>query len=61
MLLGNAWKPTDNHHRAFHDGSHIHCLSGKKDMSYYFIVTISLTVDAHTPYDAYVREIKAHC
>ena len=34
---------------------------GKKDMSYYFIVTISLTGDAHTPYDAYVREIKAHC
>ena len=33
----------------------------EKDMSYYFIVTISLTGDAHTPYDAYVREIKAHC
>lgn len=61
MLLGNAWKPTDNHHRAFHDGCHIHCLSGKKDMSYYFIVMISLTGDAHTPYDAYVREIKDHC
>lgn len=27
-------------------------------MSYYFIVTVSLTGKAHTPYDSYVREVK---
>lgn len=27
-------------------------------MSYYFIVTVSLTGDAHSPYDSYVREVK---
>lgn len=30
----------------------------KTDMSYYFIVTVSLTEEADTPYDSYIREVK---
>lgn len=30
----------------------------RKDMSYYFIVTVSLSSDADTPYDSYIREVK---
>lgn len=30
----------------------------KKKMSYYFIVTVSLTGDAGTPYDSYARKVK---
>ena len=30
----------------------------RKDMNYYFIVTVSLSSDADTTYDSYIREVK---